>query len=86
MFLPAQTNPGLALELQILQAAESMDRAVFKNNAELIAIPAGAENHSGWSKIQQLIRPRCIEEAAILERSTFLRFSSAFSGRPGCDR
>ena len=43
-----------------------MDRAVFENNGELIAIPAGAEHHLRLElKLQQLIRPRRIKEAAI---------------------
>ena len=62
-------DPGLALELhQVLQPPEAMNRAVLKNNGELIAIPAGAEHHLRLKlKIQQLIRPGCIKEAAIRE-------------------
>ena len=64
-----RTNPGLALELhQILQPPKAMNRALLENNRELIAIPAGSEHHLRLElKIQQLIRPGCIKEAAIRE-------------------
>ena len=45
-----------------------MNRAVLKNNGELIAIPAGAEHHLRLKlEIQQLIGPGFIEEAALRE-------------------
>ena len=63
------SDPGLALELdQVLQPPEAMNRAVLKNNGELIAIPAGAEHHLRLKlEIQQLIGPGFIKEAAIRE-------------------
>ena len=47
---------------------KAMNLAVFETNGVLIAIPAGAEHHLRLElKLQQLIRPRCIKDAAIGE-------------------
>ena len=63
------TNPCLALKLhQILQPPEAMNYAMFKNNGELIAIPAGAEYHFRLElKIQQLVRTGLIKVTAIFK-------------------
>ena len=78
------SDPGLALKLhKILQPPEAMNRAAIKNNGELIAIPAGAEHHLRLElKLQQLIRPRCIKEAAIRESLHFVAVQQCLQWAP----
>ena len=66
-------DPCLALELnQILQTAQSMNRAIFEDNGEALTIPTRAEHHLRLElKTQQLVGPGFVEETSSLRALNF---------------